>query len=296
MSHNTPLFSILIANYNDGKLILDAIDSIKKQHYNNYEVIIVDDGSTDTSRDILHDLELESKFHVYYNGTNYGCGYTKRRLVELSHGDICGFLDADDALTEDAITVMVEKHNAYPDVGLVYSNYYYCEETLTPLFISSHQCTIPDGESFLNYKRGAISHFVTFKKEYYMKTMGINKEYLIAEDIDLYLKLEEVSHILFLNTPLYYYRGKTGNNTSLDKNILNAICWEIIAKTDACNRRHVNRTTVEFPIIEELSKSIVSVSDKDIRESREYKLGNYLMHPMNFIKKLINTFMHKNNE
>lgn len=284
-----PLFSVMIANYNDGRYINDALASIARQTYDNYEVIIVDDGSTDDSKEILQGLEPNPKYHIYYNNVNHGCGYTKRKCVSLANGDICGFLDADDALTADALEIMVNNHIQLLDTSLVYSRCYLCNNVLSPLFVTTHQCQIPEGKSFLEYKRGAISHFVSFKKSYYDKTIGINPNFKIAEDLDLYFKLEEVGKTLFIDKPLYYYRSGTGNNTSLDKNVIRAAYWEIIAKTDACRRRNLNYEIVELPIIEEITNSIVSLKVTEIKKTREYKLGNYILHPYIFIKRLFQT-------
>lgn len=293
--NNNPLFSIMIANHNDGNYIREALASVEKQTYKNYEVVIVDDGSDDNSKDILKELESKTNYRIFYNDKNHGCGFTKRKCVELSKGEICGFLDADDALTNDALEVMVENHLQHPETSLIYSKYYNCNKDLTSLYVSSHQCTIPEGKSFLDYKRGAISHFVSFKKQFYNKTIGINEHFKIAEDIDLYLKLEEVGKTLFIDKPLYYYRCGTGNNTSLDENTIKAAHWEIIAKTAACQRRDANPNTIEMPIIKEITDSIVFLNTKKIIKSREYKLGYYILHPLKIAKKILSCGQQKKN-
>ncbi len=287
--NDTPLFSILIANYNDGKYLKDALASVERQTYRNYEVIIVDDCSTDNSKIILQGLEQNPIYHIYYNDQNRGCGYTKRKCVEMSNGDICGFLDADDALTPDALETMVNAHLEHREMSLIYSRYHFCNKTLSPLYTSAHQCQIPEGRTFLEYKRGSISHFVSFKKSFYNKTIGINEQFKIAEDLDLYFKLEEVGKTYFIDKPLYYYRNGTGNNTSLNENVIKAAYWEIIAKTDACKRRNVNIETIEIPCIEDIVNSIISVKGNQTKQTREYKLGNYILHPYIFIKRLFQT-------
>lgn len=276
-----PLFSILVANHNDGKVIKDALASVAKQTYNNIEIIIVDDGSTDDSMRILHELENVENVHIFYNDLNRGCGFTKRKCIENANGEICGFLDADDALTPDAVETMVNEHLSHPTTALVYSRYYMCDNRLTPQYVSNHQCKIPEGRTFLDYKRGAISHFVTFKKKYYDMTEGMNPNLRAAEDLDLYFKLEEVGDTLFVDKPLYYYRGNTGKNTTLGNNTVRAAHWEIIAKTDAFRRRSINLHKDGIPLIEEITESI---SDYKKNCSREYKLGNCLLHPKEIIK------------
>lgn len=270
----------MIANYNDAAFINDALSSIEMQTYRNYEVVIVDDGSTDNSREILASLLNRPNTRIFFNDANYGCGYTKAKCISLAKGELCGFLDSDDALTENALEVMVRTHQQYPEASIVYSKYYYCNKDLLPIYISSHQQSIPEGSSFLQFKRGAISQFATFKKELYNRTSGINKELRVAEDLDNYYKLEEVGSTIFINEPLYYYRNNTGNNTSTNKNVINAVSHEIIAKTDACHRRGLD-TRTEASMIEEI---IQTTSNYLLSHSRQYKLGNCIMHPKELIK------------
>ena len=80
-------FSVLIANYNNGQYLQDALNSVFNQTYSNWEIIIVDDCSTDNSHELYNNYVDDSRIHIYYNNRNYGCGYTKRRCVELAHGD-----------------------------------------------------------------------------------------------------------------------------------------------------------------------------------------------------------------
>ena len=70
--------SILIANYNNGRYLMDAIDSIRHQSYHNWEIVIVDDHSTDNSVDIYKKLEGDDRIHIFFNSDNMGCGYTKQ--------------------------------------------------------------------------------------------------------------------------------------------------------------------------------------------------------------------------
>ena len=100
---NNPLFSVLIANYNNGKYLREAINSVYSQIYTNWEIILVDDASTDNSQEIYSELEKDDRIHIYYNEKNMGCGYTKRRCAELANGELCGFLDPDDALLPHAL-------------------------------------------------------------------------------------------------------------------------------------------------------------------------------------------------
>src|SRR5690554_4791645 len=117
---NNPLFSILIAQYNNGHFFNDCYKSILEQTYANWEVIIVDDASTDDSLKVIKDIiKDDSRFKLFTNDTNKGCGYTKRKCAALATGEISGFLDPDDTLEPIALEKMVEIHLNHPEVSIV---------------------------------------------------------------------------------------------------------------------------------------------------------------------------------
>lgn len=289
-TNNFLLFSVLIANYNDGCYIDAAIESIKKQTYSNWEIIIVDDASPDNSVEIYKKYESDHRIHIFYNENNYGCGYTKRRLIELANGEICGFVDADDALTPEALEIMTDAHINNPDASLIYSYYYACDKKLNVLYTSTNQCQIPDGLSFLEYRNGSVSHFATFKKEFYNRTNGINKDFKIAEDMDLYYKLEEVGSLIHIPRPLYFYRMGNTTHTYLGDNAQYALTWNFIAITDACRRRGINIEKYAFPFIDEIVnyKSIKAI--QDVKKTPDYKIGYILLKPYRFIKSIFAKF------
>ena len=142
-----PLFSVLIANYNNGKYLMDAIESVRRQTYTYWEIILVDDGSTDNSVELYAALENDERIHIYRNDKNMGCGYTKRRCAELANGELCGFLDPDDALTSDALEVMVQAHVKHPEASLINSTCYITDEKLNINYLSNNECQIPKESS-----------------------------------------------------------------------------------------------------------------------------------------------------
>ena len=283
-----PLFSVLIANYNNGKYLMDAIESVKAQTYTNWEIIIVDDGSTDNSQELYKQLELDSRIHVFYNDENKGCGCTKRRCAELANGEICGFLDPDDALENEALEIMVGEHVKYKDASLVYSRFFYADESLNSVGVSEHQCVLPNGISFLEYGKGAISHFATFKKTFYDKTVGINMSHKRAIDHELYFLLEEVGKVHFIDKALYYYRDNTGSNLSTNSNSKVAFLWDLIIMAEACQRRGLEIEKVVLPRFIDFMESERAFyflkGQDDVRNTRTYKVGKTILKPLKRMK------------
>ncbi len=198
--------SILIANYNNGRYFKDCFDSIIGQTYENWEVIIVDDASTDDSLHIIHNLTKDdSRFKVYENMNNKGCGYTKRKCVEYATGDFCGFLDPDDVLDSQALELSVDQLENNNKIVATYSQMMMCDADLNPQGTFKNVKQINNTPYFFNCPI-QLAHFFVFRRKTYLQTKGINPELESAVDQDLYLKILDHGNAKFINQALYNYR------------------------------------------------------------------------------------------
>lgn len=198
-------FSILVAHYNNYNYFTECYDSILKQTYQEYEIVLVDDCSTDDSYQKIIELTKDNpKVKIFRNEGNSGVGLTKKRCIDLASGEICGFVDPDDTLTENALQVIVENYTENNIV--VYSQFYECDAKLNPIKLFPHSRAIKNGNKLFFNVFFEATHFFTFKREAYYKTSGINDKLTSAVDQDLYLKLYEIGNFKFVKAPLYYYR------------------------------------------------------------------------------------------
>lgn len=204
-------FSILIAHYNNALLFKDCYGSLLTQTYKNWEAIILDDASSaEEKAQIKAIIAGDERFKFFENEKNSGVGVTKSKLIELASGDICGFVDPDDAILPDAIekavSVFVQKKN----VVLAYSRFMSCDKDLKPIapFKSAMQVQNKD-PYFFNYPI-QIAHFVTFRKDVYEQTEKMNAALKISEDQDLYLKMYEKGDVYFIDETNYLYRTHGG--------------------------------------------------------------------------------------
>ncbi|MDO5614607.1 MAG: glycosyltransferase family 2 protein [Cruoricaptor ignavus] len=232
------LFSILIAHYNNYDYFLDCYKSILAQTYQNFEVIIVDDCSTDNSYEKLQELlKSDNRFRLYRNEENKGVGYTKRRCVELANGDICGFVDPDDAITKNAIQSVLSNYDG--QTSAVYSRLKLCDNQLHFIKLFPNQKQVPNNNAkFLNVFF-EMNHFFTFKKTAYEKTVGIDASLTSAVDQDLYLKIYETGKCKFINEANYLYRlhDKGVSQEKSKKEKLNKN-WHIVLK-NTLERREI---------------------------------------------------------
>ncbi len=111
------LVSIIINNYNYGKFLPEAIESALAQTYPNIEIIVVDDGSTDNSRDIIHSYQEKIIPVLKENGgqaSAFNAGF------QASKGEIICFLDSDDYYLPEKITKIVKLFEQYPNAGWIF--------------------------------------------------------------------------------------------------------------------------------------------------------------------------------
>ena len=239
------LFSILIANYNNGHFFYDCFQSIVNQTYANWEVIIVDDASTDDSVAVIQDLiKDDNRFKLFQNTKNRGCGYSKHRCATLAHGEVLGFLDSDDALYPQAITVMIDAHQLNINAAIITSKYEFVDLEMNFTKHSLYGSNIPKGKSYLTYGNGALTHFATFKNDKYKQSGGINPIMKRAVDQDLYYILEEQGSHVFLEKVLYCYRVHQ-NSISNNENLFKAEYWHFYAMLNAYKRRKKNQIEID---------------------------------------------------
>lgn len=267
------LFSVLIANYNNGRFLDAAIQSVFSQTYENWELIIVDDFSTDKiSKNVYSQYSNNPRIHIFFHDENKGVGYTKRELIQLSHGDIFAFLDADDELYPNALEIMVDAHSKNPDCSLIHSKYvhlYGINELCSANLPIGPQSGEPD--DLLVCSQSRVHHFATIKRSCYNQTVGMDQSLPLAEDLDLYYKMEEVGDIGFVNEFLYKYRMDNTNSISIGhEKQKRGLYYVSLAHLNAYKRRLLSHSPRCERFKEEYSDYILA----DIRRVRDSKSCN----------------------
>ncbi len=235
-----PLVSILIANLDNGQYICQTLDSAISQTHRDIEIVVVDDGSSDNSVQVIQqfiDTHKEIPIYFHRNSAPAGCGRIKRQLVEFSHGDYFIFLDPEDTFTPDAVATLLAEHQRGTEYSIVYGTHYLCDEQLQPQSISTYPGAIVEGQSHLTSTSGHISAPALCRRSCYDRTEGINPELYVSEDQDMYLKMEEVAPVLYVDRPLYYYRHHDHNTSWNDHRRATNIRYRHLAIAAAYRRR-----------------------------------------------------------
>lgn len=227
------MISIIIPAYNAAEFILEAVSSIMRQDCTDYEIIIVDDGSTDSTRDVLNKL-IDSKEIKYIHQVNSGPGAARNRGLEVATKDYVCFLDADDALLPYSISKRVDFMDRHPEVSMVFTDLYRCRtkddtseihlradnflEKFAEAVISS---TPPEYVFDARYVSLAFKHnpsiktpTVMVRRETFDKVGLFDCSLRAAEDVDMWLRIARRMPIGFIDEPLTYWNNFRSSLTS----------------------------------------------------------------------------------
>ena len=116
------LISVIVPCFNYGRFLGEALESVIAQTYENWECLIIDDGSTDNTREVARQYcEQDSRIKYHYQ-KNRGTSAAKNKGLGQSKGEFIQFLDADDLIEKEKLNTHVETLNKNIAVGLVYSD------------------------------------------------------------------------------------------------------------------------------------------------------------------------------
>ena len=201
-------FSIIIPLYNKGPYINKALTSVMGQTFRDFELIVVDDGSTDDSfkvaEAVLKDSDIDYRLICQENA---GVSTARNNGVAVSKGDCICFLDADDWWSPVFLERMDWLIKAYPEAGIYGTNYYYVKNDRQRI------CVTTADTGYINYckvyaeklQMPLTSISVSIPKKVYNEIGGFRKHLRLGEDFDLWIKIALTHKVAFLNEPLAYY-------------------------------------------------------------------------------------------
>jgi len=210
------MISVIMPVYNADKYLQESIESVLAQSYENYEFIIIDDGSTDRSMDIIKKFK-DSRIKCVSNEKNSGIVYTLNKGLSISNGEFIARIDADDICCIDRFETQVAFLIKKKDIGLcsghvIKINAFGEEMGKVKFPISNEACNL----KFLF--GNPIAHPASmFRKNLALKVGGYTAGSEPAEDFDLWLKLSSITKIENIDKVLIYYRVHANNYSTIKK-------------------------------------------------------------------------------
>jgi glycosyltransferase involved in cell wall biosynthesis len=186
MQEHRPEVSVVIVCYNQAVYLLDAIKSVLAQTYRDFEVVLVDDGSTDNTAERAR--SVPEICYVYQN--NQGLAAARNAGLALSRGRYVVFLDADDRLLPNALESGIASFREHPTSGFVYGNFrkLFNDETTLPAFPTT-EFSQDHYRHFLQQNLISMHATVMYSREVLNAVGGFNKELRACEDYDIYLRI-----------------------------------------------------------------------------------------------------------
>ncbi|HEY8835434.1 MAG TPA: glycosyltransferase, partial [Chthoniobacterales bacterium] len=208
-----PLFSLILPVYNpDLGLLEAAIDSIRNQIYERWELCIADDASTDPKvRPFLEQIAAtDARIKVTFRERNGHISACSNSALALATGDWCALLDHDDAFAEHALALVSLEIDRHPDAGLIYSD----EDKIDENGVCSNPFFKPDWNPELFLGQNYINHLGCYRADLLREIGGFREGFEGSQDYDLALRCvdrlrpEQVRHIPRI---LYHWRMVGGS-------------------------------------------------------------------------------------
>ena len=227
-----PFFSVVIPLYNKAAYIEDTLKSVVNQTFKDFEVIIVNDGSTDNSLEIARSFNDE-RIRII-DQENRGASITRNKGIEKSQSSYIALLDADDIWYENHLEELKKLIEKFPNAGLFCTNYEidYSGKFVKPAsfnFEYESKCKIIEDffdANIINFIPSSSS--TAFKKSFFQNVGAYDINLTTAQDLDLWIKMALKHKVAFNPKITMMYKFYAVN--SLSKNEFNEIRYDFINK------------------------------------------------------------------
>jgi glycosyltransferase involved in cell wall biosynthesis len=211
-----PLMTLYILNFNYGDYIIKAVESAIDQDFGDFELIIIDDGSSDGSREKIRPYEGLTNVTVIYQ-SNKGLTTSANVALHLARGKYFMRLDADDWLETCALTVMTREMERTPDAVYLFPDYWLADKQGNDYLEVSAVAGFPGKDPAAAPPHGACT---LIRKDLLISCGGYDETIPKHDGSDLYKKLHPMGKALHVQERLFHYR-RHGQNLSNEIPVMN---------------------------------------------------------------------------
>ena len=272
------LVSVIIPCYNHAKFLTDALQSVLEQDCENWECIVVNDGSTDNTEEIARQWSNKDARFKYFYKENGGLSSARNFGIEKSNAEYILTLDSDDKFEKTFISKALKVINDNPKIGIV--------SCWGKRFVGNTYYDIfkPNGkniEDFL-FQNAAIGNSM-FRKKCWIEAGGYDENMKKGyEDWEFYLRISKLGwNTVIIQEPLFFYRQhKNSMRTEALNKFDKEIRFYIFTKHKELYIKYFNQT------IENLFSNLDLYKKNELKRinSIDFKLGNFILKPFRFIK------------
>jgi glycosyltransferase involved in cell wall biosynthesis len=247
-----PLFSLIIPVFNRASLVFSTLDTVIKQKYNDFEIILVDDGSTDDIKNKLSNYINNGTINYYYQ-SNAGVSAARNKGASYSQSEYLIFLDSDDFVTENwLLDFSIIINNRTPDI--IYCGLNRCKDNI---FLDYTDPTNPykDSKSYGNVIPGSFC----IKKKLFDKVGGYDEQLSYGENTELGFRIKMTNpSMAFIKSPNLIYNFHYNSHGKNARNKMNSIIYtinkhpQIFRENKGLNRRFLSIAGVSAASINEI--------------------------------------------
>lgn len=255
--NNPPLVSIVMPTYNRANFLVETIESIQKQSYTYWELIIVDDGSTDQTSEIVRNI---SDVRIcYYQEQHMGMEFARNFGLEKTTGEFICFMDADDLWATTKLEKQLTSLEQYHDASYCLSNGYDFKDHEKPIsYFYRQKDGMRSGNFFVSFFKSELAATIPalMVRKKVLKTVNAYKESMSLPDVVFILNLTRSFKGIILYEPLFFRRVHESSDSTkhhferhlegvrLIKNYKHQLSRNVFS--DALFRSHINFGEVCF--------------------------------------------------
>jgi glycosyltransferase involved in cell wall biosynthesis len=214
-----PRVSVIIPSYNHAHYVQDAIQSVLNQDYDDYEIIVIDDGSKDNTREVV--ARFGEKIRYIWQ-ENKGLPGARNTGIKAANGDLIALLDSDDTWLPGFLSATVARLEGDPRLGAVHTGFYFVDEHGQRLPQVSTE-TVPDDQMYDRLLDGEffVPAAVVTRRECFDRVGLFDEAFRGSEDWDIWLRVARAYRFAGIPTPLVNYRMHSSNMTKDPEYMLN---------------------------------------------------------------------------
>ncbi len=274
------LVSVIIPCYNQGKFLEECLNSVYDSSYKQVEVIVINDGSTDNSREFISTLKTKFNF-ILIDQINLGPSLARNNAIKVSKGKYILPLDADDKIGRFYIESALKQLEDNDKIGIVYCKSEFFGEKVG-------EWKLPNYSFQQMLTQNLIFNCALFRREDYNKTIGYNPNMKDGwEDWDFWLSLIEFgAKVEKIDEIGFYYRIRNNSRErSLDKEKVRRLRKQIYINHLDLYLKHFDNPINQYFEIQDLKE--FKKSFHHLLNTKDYKIGRFVLSPLRFIKKII---------
>lgn len=214
-----PFFSVIIPTYNRANLLSEAIQSVLNQTFSDYELIVVDDHSTDNTKSIVNSFSDKRIIYILNDRSGGGAG-ARNTGIFRARGEWIAFLDDDDVWLPEKLELLFKKIQEIDnEIGLIYNgfaNYNFEKKKEISVIVPHKKGWIQKDILYTNYI-GTFSA-VSTKTALLKKIGGLDEQFTAMQDMELYVRIAGLAKIDFIKEKLSYIRQNNPDRISLNNN------------------------------------------------------------------------------